>query len=451
MKLGYVFLEQNKTTWHGDFKAVATTRTAAYYGACDFRVKQGELRVVEWLLAADKTWSGLRSDNGTALSGNELVQITVTKSDAVLTVDENVEVRQIVFVSGSSATLRIAESMTLTAEDVSGIGDVRNDGVIEKTGEGESTIPLNRNYSSDTGIVIVRNGTLKAIKTGTGNCLNKVRVASGAVFDVNGNSVSLDVTLEEGAHLVNNGADIRSDYQQINTLTLEGNATVTANGDFGFVAPGLKSTYLNLGSHTLTINGSSAKEFMLCNTTIIGDGTIYVASERFCTRNADSEGEDCTISIGASGIFENNMHFKVKNFINAGKIDYQDKANGWGRGELEVTGEFTSKTATFPALTLTGATLKVVADAVVTVEDAFKAFDTVAIDASDITKEQLDEAADERIPLLTVPASFLHLGVNWPVADSNISGLRTRWVTDEGGETKTLYICRSSGTRIIIR
>ena len=445
---GFLFLEQDKETWHGAYKTLTTSRADGDYGACDFRYTLGETPDAEWTLDADKTWSVLR--NGATLDSDDIVRITVTDADAVLTVDENVAVGQIVFVNGSGATLRIAESMTLAAEDVSGLGYVLNDGVIEKTGKGESTIPLNRDYSSDTGIVIVRNGTLKAIKTGTGNCLNKVRVASGAVFDVNGNSVSLDVTLEEGAHLVNNGANIPSDYQQINTLTLEGNATVTANGNFGFVAPGTKSTYLNLGSHTLTVNVAKNKEFMLCNTTIIGDGTIYVASGRFCTRSKDSTGEDCTISIGASGIFENNMHFKVKNFINAGKIDYQDKANGWGRGELEVTGEFTPKTSSFPALTLAGATLKARTGAVVTVLDAFVASGTVTIDASEITKVALEEGMEtgSGVPLLTVPVA--NKGGVWMVANPLVSGAYVKWI-DKGDSKSTLYLCKPKGTRIIIR
>ena len=441
--LGFLFLEQNKTTWHGADKVVATSRAKEDYGACDFRYTMGETPDAEWMLDTDKTWSALRND--ATLDSDDIVRITVTDADAVLMVDENVEVRQIVFVSGSSATLKIAESMMLTAEDVSGIRFVHNDGVIEKTGEGESTIPLNRDYSSDTGIVIVGNGTLKAIKTGTGDCLNKVRVASGAVFDVNGNSVSLDVTLEEGAHLVNNGANIRSDYQQINTLTLEGNATVTANGNFGFVAPGLKSTYLNLDSHTLTVNVAKNKEFMLCNTTIIDDGTIYVASGRFCTRSKDSTGEDCTISIGESGIFENNKIFKVKNFVNNGTISY---ASSWGRGMLEITGLFESKTASIPKLTLTGATLKARAGVVVTVLDSFEASGTIIIDASDITKADFDRYAEQLLPVLTVPTTDKY--DNWIVSNSPIDAIRAKWI-DNGNDTSTLYLCKSKGTRIIIR
>ncbi len=103
--------------------------------------------------------------------------------------------------------------------------------------------------------------------------------------------------------------------------------------------------------------------------------------------NADSEGQDCTISIGADGKLENNKHFKVKNFLTNGSMSFQSSANGWGRGGvLEVTGEFTSKTASFPKLTLTGATVK--ADGShITVLDNFETSGTITIDASAITRE----------------------------------------------------------------
>ena len=444
--LGFLFLEQDKTTWHGAYKSVATSRAESDYGVCDFRYTMGETPDAEWTLDEDKTWSVLR--NGATLASDDVVRITVVNADAVLTVDEDVNVGQIEFVNGSGATLKIAESMTLTAEDISGIRFVHNDGTFVKTGAGMITLPFDRDYAA-TGVTIVSNGTLMVSKTGTGNNCHSVRVASGATFDINGNSVSFAVTLEDGAHFVNNGTDIPNNYQQANSITLEGNATVLANnGHFGFLAPDIDPTYLNLGLHTLTINGSSAKEFMLCNTTIIGDGTIYVASGRFCTRSKDSTGEDCTISIGASGFFENNKHLTVKNFVNNGTISFQNKSDGWGRGELEVTGEFTSKTASFPKLTLTGATVKAATGAVVTVLDAFNTSGTITIDASEITKAQLEEAEDERIPVLTVPTD--DAGGFWAVTNPPAAGIRAKWVNNGNG-TSTLYLCKSQGTVFIIR
>ena len=165
--------------------------------------------------------------------------------------------------------------------------------------------------------------------------------------------------------------------------------------------------------------------------------------------NADSEGQDCTISIGADGKLENNKHFKVKNFLNNGSMSFQSSANGWGRGGvLEVTGEFTSKTASFPALTLTGATVKVATGAVVTVLDSFKTSGTVTIDASAITREQLNDAGEVGIPVLTVPTE--NKGGAWKVANSVVGNVCAKW-KDNGDDTSTLYLSQSKGLMIIIR
>lgn len=210
---------------------------------------------------------------------------------------------------------------------------------------------------------------------------------------------------------------------------------------FGLVAPSYGATSLNLGSHTLVIDKDD-KEFSLANTTIVGAGTISVTSGRLATRERDSSGTDCTISIGASGLFENNKHFTVSNFVNNGTIAY---ASGWGRGELEVTGRFESKTASYPKLTLTGATVKPAADGVVTVLETFAASGTVTIDASEISAATLREG---NVPVLTVPASFNTSSATWTVSGEPISVTRTKWV-DNGDDTKTLYLARSAGLTVI--
>ena len=158
---------------------------------------------------------------------------------------------------------------------------------------------------------------------------------------------------------------------------------------------------------------------------------------------------DCTLSIGENGKFENNMHFTVKNFVNDGSMSYQNTANGWGRGGvLKVTGEFTSKTATYPALTLTGATVKARIGAVVKVLDKFTSSGTIAIDASAITKAQFDEAEKQRIAVLTVPTA--DKGGVWNVVNYSIGNVYAKWI-DNGNNTSTLYICNPAGTMIIIR
>ena len=453
--LGFVFLEQGKTTLNGTSKDVASSYDGKHYGVCDFRVVQGESSVKAWTLDGDKTWSALR--NEAALAKDEIVQITVTDADAVLTVDEDVTVGIIDFVNGTGTTLSIASGVTVSADNYIGLGYVLNHGTFNKLGNG--TVEMKFDNAS-RGVFVVNAGTLKAVDKraeGAGSLIDGdpdvtprsnylIDVKSGATYDVNGQtSVSASVRLAEGAHFISSKDYANKAWGQTGQLILAGNAEVTATGHFGLYKGG--GSRLDLGTYMLTVNGASDKEFMLGGTTITGSGTIYVKSERFCTRNADSEGEDCTISIGANGKFENNMHFKVKNFVNNGTISY---ASGWGRGELEVTGEFTSKTASFPKLTLTGATVKAATGAEVTVLDTFVASGTVTIDASEITKAALEEAMEtgSGVSLLTVPVA--NKGGAWKVANPPVSGAYVKWI-DKGDSKSTLYLCKPKGTRIIIR
>ena len=439
--LGFVFLEQNKTTWHGELKTVATSYGGNHYGVCDFRWTSGKY-VTAWTLDEDKTWTTLR--NGATLASDEIVQIMVTRADAVLTIDEDVNVGMIEFVNGSGATLSIRSGVTVSADSYSGLGFVLNNGIFQKWGE--ETVEMKFDDES-TGVFVVNAGTLRAIDKRNSNTANAftIDVKSGATYDVNGQtSIPASVRLAEGAHFISSADVANKAWGQTSQLILGGDADVTANGIFGLYKTG--GSLLNLGSHTLTVNGTDDDEFMLCGTTITGDGTIYVASGRFCTRNAESTGVDCTLSIGASGKFENNMHLTVKNFVNNGTIS---SASNWGLGELEVTGRFESKAATIPAFTLTGATLKARMGAVVKVSKKFETSGTVTIDTSDITRADFDAIAEnQRIPILTVPTE--DKGGMWNVVNSSIGNVYAKWI-DNGNNTSTLYICKPAGTMIIIR
>ena len=315
-----------------------------------------------------------------------------------------------------------------------------NHGTIVKTGDGTAAIPFD---TSSKGVTIVSNGTLKvASKVGSGTD-HTIRVADGATFDVNGTPLTLSVILEEGARFVNTGTGLGYKNAQTVQLTLEGDAYVGGN-TFGIVGPSYAATSLDLGSHTLVIDMGD-KEFSLVNTTIVGVGMIHVTSGRFSTRRDDSTGADCTISIGASGLFENNEHFTVSNFVNNGSIEY---ASSWGRGMLEVTGGFETKTASFPKLTLTGATVKATG-AVATVLDTFSASGTVTIDASAITAQQLKDSADGRIAVLSVPSDANTSGADWKVSNEPIRDTRVKWVTN--GDTKTLYLAKPNGLILVVR
>ena len=212
--LGHELYSQSRTWTGGSKKFVTTSRTGDDYGACDFRVVQGESSVTAWTLDGNKAWSALR--NKAALARDEIVQITVTDADAVLTVDENVAVGQIVFVNGSGATFKINEGVEVSADSYSGLGFVLNNGIFQKWGVG--TVEMKFDQAS-RGVFAVNAGTLKAIgkrvpvspqgspidgdpdETPRSNYL--VDVKSGATYDVNGQtSVPATVRLAEGAHFI---------------------------------------------------------------------------------------------------------------------------------------------------------------------------------------------------------------------------------------------------------
>ena len=381
--------------YDNDGGRLVETYEGAGYALCDLRVTVPTVH--KWTLNADKTWSELRGSE--TVAADEVVKITVEDPAAVLTVDEDVTAARIEFVGGNCAQLIVNSGKTLTAENISGATKITNNGTLVKTGDGTLSLPFD---NASTGTTTVSNGTLKvASQTGSGK-EHTVRVKDGATFDLNGYGDNfVRVILEDGAHFVNTRADIGYNTAQTVSLTLEGDATATATCKFGLVAPSWGDTTLNLGSHTLEVNTPGDKEFILTKTTISGDGTIYIVDGRLSTRNENSTGANCTITIGANGLLENNMHLTVKNFVNNNRLSYSTK---WGRGELEVTGRFESKTeSSFPKLTLTGATVKATG-AVATVLDEFKAFGTITIDASEITKDQLKVAGEAGIAVLTVPA-----------------------------------------------
>jgi hypothetical protein len=382
------------------------------------------------------------------LTGGKVVSryIAVTGGTSLI-IDNDVDAAKIAYTGENSQQLVINQGKTLTIKEISGNINILNNGTLIKTGDGTVTWQLN---NASKGVTTVRSGTLKmSSKNGSGSA-HTIRVKTGATFDLNGyidNNVR--VILEDGAHFVNTRSDIGEKSAQAVSLALEGDATATATCKFGLVGPSYDATTLDLGSHTLTVNTTSDKEFMLCNTTISGDGTIYIASGRLCTRNRDSTGANCTITIGSNGLLENNMHLTVKNFVNNNRLSY---STGWGRGELEVTGRFESKAASFPKLTLTGATVKATG-AVATVLDEFKVSGMITIDASAITKEQLKDAGEAGIAVLTVPttATTNGVGVDWNVSHEPIPGTRAKWRMDESGETKTLRLFKPRGLMVIVR
>ena len=422
-------------TFKGSYIDFANTHTGNYYGVCDLRVKMP----TQWTLDQDMTWSEL--SDGKTLACDEVVRIKVTAPDAVLTIDENVNVEWIEFVDGSGAKLSVSSGKTLTIENISGIGDILNNGIFVKTGDDVATVPFN---NASTGVTIVSNGTLKAASViGTGSD-HTVRVKSGATFDLNCVwATAVAVVLEEGANFANSGNSdaVWGTALNIRSLTLEGNATVTAARTFGLRVPSHGSNTLDLGTYTLAVNASSGKSFFVDKTTINGTGKILLASGTLFSFS-NSHGDTYTLEVGERGTLAGGAGgITCGNFVNHGSIDSRDN-------KIIVKRTLTPGKALIYLELIDGATIKASATQAQVVSTTFTAIGSYTIEASAITKEQLKEAAAERIPVLTVPTA--QKGGTWTVANPPVDGCCAKWIDNEDG-TSTLYICRSSGTMIIVR
>ena len=430
----YEFYKEDGT-FKGSSIDFADTHTGNYYGVCDLRVKMP----TEWTLDQDRTWSELKG--GATLASDEVVRIKVTDADAVLTVNEDVEVAGIEFVDGTGATLQVNSGYTVTAESVSGIGNILNNGTLVKTGDGVATMPFN---NASTGVTIVSNGTLKvASVTGTGTS-HTVRVKDGATFDLNCVwKTAVAVVLEDGANFANSGSSdaVWGSALNIRRLTLEGNATVTATHTFGLRVPSHGSNILDLGTYTLTVKASSGKSFFVDNTTINGTGKILVASGTLFSYS-DSYGDTYTLEVGASGTLAGGGNgITCGNFVNHGSINSSNN-------KIIVKGTLTPDKSLIYLKLVDGATVKASTTQAQVVSTTFSASGTYTIDASEITKGQFVAAENQRIAVLTVPTA--EVDGSWAVTNSPLADVRAKWV-DNGDDTSTLYLCKSPGTIFIIR
>ena len=393
-----------------------------------------------WKLAADANWSDL-VEIYDAPAADATVNIKAD-TDRTLTIDTDATVGELVFQGSGSVTLAVSSDQTLTVGDITGVGAISNSGTIVKAGSGTAAIPFD---NASTGVVVVDDGTLKvASKTGEGTEYT-VRVKGGATFDMNGvGDVNVNVILEEGAFFTNTGGNLGYSRDQAVSLTLEGDATVTASYECGLIGPGDAATTLALGANTLTLNGTST--FRLSNTTITGTGAINVTQGTLVIKNAGTgtTGNDCTLVMGGGTTLTigSGTQLTVKNFTNNGTINTSQN------GMLNVKGTLTPGNNAIRYLTLAnGATVKATGTAQV-VNTSFAASGTINIDASDIPAATLRDA-EEGIPVLTVPTAQVPDGVDWEITGAAIDNARWRWVADDGGTTKTLRLFKPTGLILI--
>lgn len=337
--------------------------------------------------------------------------------------------------------------MTLTVDNITGISKITNNGKLVKTGTDTPWLSFD---NASTGITVVCDGTLKlgSEQAGAKND-HTVLVKSGATFDLNGykNNI-MRVILEDGAYLINTRYNIPNTYQQIKSITLEGNATVSSDYNFGLRSEnGENKTTLALDSNTLTFDGEAT--FWLAGATITGSGVVNVANGTLQCVSYSSAGADCTLNIGANGMLriDNNLSLTVKNFHNGGTYYVY---SGYGLGTLVVTGTLTTGNKVTKLTLGNGATIKMTGtDNAQTVTTTFSASGEIKVDGSEITRDALAEATGIGIPVLKVPASFDPKNVKWSVSGTDAGSRSLRWVASESG--KTLWLCRASGMMLIIK
>ena len=461
-----------------------------------------------WDLNESSSWSTLRGNN--ELSSNDTVCINVTKNDAMLTVDEDVNVAWIEFVNGSGAKLVVAEGKALSAKSIVGVGSVEvetgatvyvdsisgvnsildngtlsaksivgggivevkegatfyadgnvsaqyifNNGTVIKRVDDDVSLPF---YGASRGVYEVQKGTLKVSSVvknvdnlgfvDDGKNENQlVVIKGGATFDLNGyRDCCVAVRLEEGAILKNTRAHIDYYSAQVKQLILAGNATVTASTKFGMLAPGYTETRIDLGENTLSVEGPW--QFWLVNTTINGKGTVAVEEDGVLyVTQGDVNGEECTVRIGENGELAVGATMTVRNFINA------NAKSIWGNGTLKVTGLFTlGETKITSKMELgDGATIKVTGTTPQEVSSAFSASGTIKVDTSEITADKFASAENGLIPVLTIPkGSYKEAFKSWQISGKDASVRSLRW-RQNGTDKMTLYVIRPGGIKIIVR
>ena len=122
------------------------------------------------------------------------------------------------------------------------------------------------------------NGTLTVLSGATFKGMANFGGANihvAGTYDLNGGLVPKNFTLLEGGVLANTGNGLQDMGQrQIDSLTLEGDASVNAASNITMIGSGYATVRVNIGSNTLTKTGAGV--FQINNGNITGDGTIAV-------------------------------------------------------------------------------------------------------------------------------------------------------------------------------
>jgi len=224
-------------------------------------------------LAGDADWRGLSStvfaDGCTLdLKGHKLTLIAlrgITATKATITDS----------VGGGELHLVVDEGAELVGDKVRLAGSLK----VVKEGKGMyNTVLTGQTYTGGTDI---NAGTLK-LATGTGNAgssagaiTSTIRVATDAVLDYDsGLDTYTHPIVLAGGDFINHGTDYGNNKAQVESLTLEADAVLH---QVDMIGSGYRAVNLDLGGHTLTVEGD---ENYLFNIDITGGGTIIKKNGR---------------------------------------------------------------------------------------------------------------------------------------------------------------------------
>ena len=182
-------------------------------------------------------------------------------------------------------------------------------------------------------------------------------VTENAGLDINGKALAYKtIQLDAGATLTNTGNAVGVGLQQIQDITLNGNASVTATDgkEFGILGSEWGSTTMHLNEQILTKEGAGT--FFLVNTTVSGGGKIAVAEGTLqigCDMTSgtaiNSETTEFAIADGAQLLLAYSSNLSAAGISGAGSItktgDISTTLTLAGSGEYTFSGSIAEQIA----------------------------------------------------------------------------------------------------------
>ena len=271
----------------------------------------------------------------------------------------------------NSWTIKNADATITSDENITIANLFSGNGSLVKLGAGTLTLTAANTFTGD---LLISGGTVKVGNNsalGASGASHRIEVAANGTLDVNGSQgTGTEYTIVmNGGTLTNTGTAMGTNLRQVaNHLVLEADSKVKPQNNFGLIAQGHNATSIEMGGHTLTIDGPST--FYVINATITGGGAIDVHSgtlnfngggsgrgtfaSNFVLSGGTLSGNDLTL---ANDVYietqaNSNMSLSVKRQGHA--ITFKGDANLTETGNLSGVGAIVKEGT--GALTLSGTT-----------------------------------------------------------------------------------------------